>query len=424
MGDLNHLDATEIAEGVRTGRFTATAVMRDCLDRIEARERDVGAFAHLDPEAAMAAAKAADSQDDKGPLHGVPFGIKDIMDTDFAPTGWGYAAYADHRPARNAVCVELFLAAGAMPVGKTVSTEFAYFNPGKTANPANLAHTPGGSSSGSAAAVADHMLPLAFGTQTAASLIRPAAFCGVMAYKSTRGHLDLGGVMGLSGSLDSLGLLARSARDLTFGRAVLSGAPGVASAFAERPPRLALMRGPHWQDGTMEMREVCLSAADQLRAAGADVAEMAHPDVFERLTDAHKTVMAYEAARARIYELRHFRDQISAQFLALAEAGAALDWATYTDALNTRDTALRLLTPAFLEFDGLVTPAAPGPAPEGLDSTGDPLFSRDWTLMGLPAVAVPAARTPLPQAIQLVGPQMGDGRLLAVADWVAARLGD
>ena len=173
----------------------------------------------------------------------------------------------------------------------------------------------------------------------------------------------------------------------------------------------------------MEMREVCMAAAKHLRAAGADVAEMAHPDVFERLTDAHKTVMAYEAARARIYELRQFRDQISPQFLALAEDGAALDWADYTDALSVRDTALRLLTPAFLEFDGLVTPAAPGPAPGGLDATGDPLFSRGWTLMGLPAVAVPVTQAPLPQSIQLVGPKMGDDRLLAVADWVAARLG-
>lgn len=422
MSELNELDATDVVVGIRAGHFTAAAVMRACLDRIAAREPVIGAFAAIDPEAAMARAEAADKAGPAGPLHGVPFAIKDIIDTDFAPTGWGFDAYEGHRPTRNAVCVELFLAAGAVPLGKTVTTEFAYFRPGKTANPANPAHTPGGSSSGSAAAVADLMAPLAFGSQTAASLIRPAAYCGVLGYKATRGALDLGGVMALSGSLDSLGLLARAPRDLALGRQVLSGAPGAGEPFAEHPPRLALMRGPHWWDGSMEMRDVCQSAVARLKEAGAVVGEVAHPDVFEALTEAHKTVMAFEAGRARIYELRHHRNRISPQFLALAGDGTAIDWASYAKALQVRDAGLRALAPMFLEFDAIIAPAAPGPAPAGLAATGDPLFSRGFALLGVPCVAVPAARTPLPQAIQLIGPMMGDDRLLAATAWVADRL--
>jgi Asp-tRNA(Asn)/Glu-tRNA(Gln) amidotransferase A subunit family amidase len=337
MSDLNALDATDIARGIRAGTFSAVAVMRACLDRIAAREPIVGAFISLDPDAAMARAEAADMAAPVGPLHGVPFAIKDIIDTDFAPTGWGFEPYSSHRPARTAVCVELFLAAGAVPVGKTVTTEFAYFRPGKTANPANPAHTPGGSSSGSAAAVADAMVPLAFGSQTAASLIRPAAYCGVPGYKATRGALDLGGVMGLAGSLDSLGLLARSVRDLALGRQVLSGAPGPGAPFVDHPPRLGFMRGPHWWDGSVEMREACQTAVSSLKEAGAEVGELAHPDAFEGLSEAHKTVMAFEAGRARIYELRHHREQISPQFLALADEGAATDWSDYMAALQRRD---------------------------------------------------------------------------------------
>lgn len=422
MSELNMLDAFDVASGIRAGSFTAAEVMRACLDRIGARDPTIGAFISIDPDTAMARAEAADRSVPTGALHGVPFAIKDIIDTDFAPTGWGFKPYASHRPARNAVCVELFLAAGAVPVGKTVTTEFAYFRPGKTANPANTAHTPGGSSSGSAAAVADAMVPLAFGSQTAASLIRPAAYCGVTGYKATRGALDLGGIMGLSGSLDSLGVLARSARDLALCRQVLSGAPGAGDPFADRFPRLAFMRGPHWWEGSIDMREVCQSAVTSLKAAGAEIGELAHSDVFEALTEAHKTVMAFDAARARIYEIRHHCDQISPQFLALAEEGAATDWSSYRAALQLRDAALRGLAPAFLEFDAIIAPAAPGPAPEGLSATGDPLYSRSWALLGVPCVAVPVVRTPLPQAIQLISAAFSDDRLMAVADWAEARL--
>jgi amidase len=223
MNALNELSATEIARYIREGRVSVSDVMAAHLRRIEARETDVGAFQYLDTDAAMALARNADNRSPIGPLHGVPFAIKDIIDTSDMPTGWGFAPYANRQPPQNAACVAAMLAAGAIPIGKTVTTEFAYFRPGKTANPHHLNHTPGGSSSGSAAAVADHMAPLALGSQTAASLIRPAAYCGVAAFRPTIGGFSLKGVMGLSPSLDTLGVLARNVKDLTLATEVLSG---------------------------------------------------------------------------------------------------------------------------------------------------------------------------------------------------------
>lgn len=236
---LNTLCAGQIAQMIRDGETTAAAVMAACLEHITQRESDVGAFIHLDAERAMERAKAADKSPSDGLLHGVPFGIKDIIDTADYPTGWGSQIYHEHRPPRNASCVEHFVRAGAIPVGKTVSTEFAYFQPGKTANPHNLGHTPGGSSSGSAAAVGDNMLPLAFGSQTAGSVVRPAAFCGVLGYKPTIGDFDLQGVMGLAPNLDTLGVMAREVEDIALARSVLCGTdPGLQGDFADRPPRI------------------------------------------------------------------------------------------------------------------------------------------------------------------------------------------
>ena len=223
MNTLNKHSAHDLARMIRMGETKPSEVMTAHLDRIKQREAEVGAFQHLDADCAMERALAADDLPNAGPLHGVPFVIKDIIDTDNMPTGWGSEIYVTRQPEQNAVCVQKFLDAGAIPIGKTVTTEFAYFRPGKTANPHNIAHTPGGSSSGSAAAVADFMAPLAFGSQTAASLIRPAAYCGVCGFRPTTGGYDLTGVMELSGSLDTLGVLAREPQDLVLADSVLRG---------------------------------------------------------------------------------------------------------------------------------------------------------------------------------------------------------
>ena len=331
----------------------------------------------MDEDAALAAARAADGREPAGLLHGVPFAIKDIIDTVEFPTGWGSPIYEGYRPPRNASCVELFLHVGAVPLGKAVTTEFAYFKPSKTANLHNAAYTPGGSSSGSAAAVADGMVPLAFGSQTAASLIRPAAHCGVAGYKASLGALDLQGVMGLAPSLDCLGLLAREVEDLVLARSVLCGsAPEPRSDFDEAPPRFALVRGPHWQDGSIEMRDVCQRSIERFAARGADVGELSHPDVFNRLTGHHVTVMSFEAARARTFEYDHHRAQLSRQFADLVESGLQVDRRDFVAALEDRDRAGRILEALFQDIDVILAPAAPDEAPAGLGATGDPLFSR------------------------------------------------
>ena len=426
MGDsLNRLGMAEMVRRIRNGSTTSEAIVAACLERIEAREAEVGAFTRFNPEAALAAARDADRSEARGLLHGVPFGVKDIMDTADFPTGWGTSFYADHQPLRNASCVEHFIAAGAIPLGKTVTTEFAYFKPGKTANPHQLAHTPGGSSSGSAAAVADGMLPFAFGSQTAASLIRPAAYCGIPGYKASHGSLDLQGVMALSPQMDSLGFLAREIEDFELARTVLCGSePATGVDIEERPLRVSLFRGPHWQDGSIEMRDVCQRAMTALRDAGAQTGELSCPDVFNSLTDAQKTVMAFEVARARIFEHRHHRDAISPQFLELYESGMAVPRADFEAACATRDRAARVLESLFVDCDVILTPAAPGEAPAGLDATGDPLFSRAWNLLRVPCLSIPFGNGPngLPLSVQLVGPMNRDDDLLANAGWIARQL--
>ena len=426
MGEaLNQLGMAEMARRIREGSASAESIMQACLDRIAEREGEVGAFTCYDPDAALAAAREADQKEARGPLHGVPFGVKDIIDTTQFPTGWGTSFYAEYQPVRNASCVEHFIAAGAIPVGKTVTTEFAYFKPGKTANPHNLEHTPGGSSSGSAAAVADCMLPFGFGSQTAASLIRPAAYCGIPGYKATHGSFDLQGVMALSPNLDTLGFLAREVEDFALARSVLCGSAAAAPIdIEEHPLRISLFRGPHWQDGSLEMRDVCQRAIAALQQAGAETGELSCPEIFKSLTEAQKTVMAYEVARARIFEYRHFRDAISPQFSDLYESGLAVARADFEAACATRDRAARILETLFIDCDVILTPAAPGEAPAGLEATGDPLFSRAWNLLQVPCVSIPFGTGPngLPLSVQLVGRYGTDDELLAAASWILATL--
>lgn len=406
---------------IRAGRTTPSAVMAAHLDQIAAREAAVGAFIYLDADRAMARARAADRQPARGLLHGVPFAIKDIIDTHDMPTGWGSDLFRDRRPDRDAACVRAFLDAGAIPLGKTVTTEFAYFRPGKTANPHNLRHTPGGSSSGSAAAVADYMAPLAFGSQTAASLVRPAAYCGVCAFKPTTGAFDLTGVLPLAPSLDTLGLLARDPEDFLLARAVLTGgAPAEPFDFVDIYPRICLMRGPHWWEGSIAMRDVVSRALRVLSDHGAETGEIAHPPLFSELTEAQKAAMAYEAARLHgdLYDSN--RVAISDQFAQLIRSGRQVTDAQYHAALAARDRANAMIEVMFAGCDAIVAPSAPGEAPEGLGATGDPLFSRMWNLLQLPCVALPLGTGPhgLPLGVQLIGRRNEDSKLLAIAKWV------
>lgn len=421
MSDLNRLSATDIVRRIRHGETTCAAVMADHIRHINDREPQVGAFQYLDVKAAMDKARAADRVPAKGPLHGVPFLIKDIIDTADMPTGWGFEPYANRRPLNNAICVQRFIDAGAIAIGKTVTTEFAYFKPGKTANPHHLDHTPGGSSSGSAAAVADFMAPLALGSQTAASLIRPAAYCGTTAFRPTFGGFDLTGSMGLSPSMDTLGVIARDIRDLELARSVLIDSQTANQVeTSPLPPQVFLMKGPHWHQGEPEMRATCLRAIELISAHGGMTKEVAAPSIFGQLSDAQITVMAYEVARTRHHEGEVYRDHISPQFSKLLDAGDAISLANYHAALHVRDEANSQLEKLLDHNQVLLVPSAPGAAPVGLDGTGDPLFSRMWNLLQVPCVAVPCRKsdTGLPLGFQLITRRGADAALLKVAAWV------
>ena len=422
---LNQLGMAEMARRISSGEANAEAIMQSCLQRISEREAEVGAFISIDPDTALRAARAADQVNAVGPLHGIPIGVKDIIDSEQFATGWGTSFYRKHRPGRNASCVQLFVRAGAIVVGKTVTTEFAYFKPGKTANPSKRGHTPGGSSSGSAAAVADCMLPFAFGSQTAASLIRPAAYCGIPGYKASHGSFDLQGVMGLAPSMDSLGFLAREVEDFELARTVLCGSePAALPDFAEKPLRVALLRGAHWSEGSVEMRDVCQQAMATLAEAGAQAGEIATPQAFMDLTECQKMVMAYEVAHARIYEYDRYREHISSAFIDLVENGLQVTRAAYEDACRERDRAMRVLQSLFLDTDVILAPAAPGEAPPGLEATGDPLYSRSWNLLQVPCISIPFGSGPrgLPLSVQLIGAMNTDDRLLASARWIHQQL--
>ena len=400
----NHLTATEIAKYIKSGQTTATAVMKDCLARIREREDHLGAFSFIDYDKALELAKIADNNPTDGPLVGVPFAVKDIIDVVGYPITHGSPIYAERIPARNAECITRLVQAGAIPIGISVSTEFACFTPGKTVNPHNPAHTPGGSSSGSAAAVAAFMVPFGLGSQTAASLVRPGSYCGVLAYKSSNGYLDLDGVLALASNLDSLGVLARTPEDLQLARSVLKG-DQIASINPNVKPRIAFMKGPHWNELSEDGKANFKRGFAHLKAKGARVKYVDHPKEFDLLTAAHKTIMTREIAISRCHEYENHRSQLSTKFIELVEEGLAKSDEEYLEALNLRGRALRVLSLMYSYYDVIIAPATDGEAPLGLDATGDPLFSRDWTLLKLPAIALPFGHGPnnLPLALQIIG---------------------
>jgi Asp-tRNA(Asn)/Glu-tRNA(Gln) amidotransferase A subunit family amidase len=398
--------------------------MRSCLARIEQREAEVGAWQFLDADRALELARAADKQVPQGPLHGIPIGVKDIMDTVDMPTGLGSPIYAKRQPDWDAACVAALRAAGAIVLGKTVSTEFAYFQPGKTRNPRSLQHTPGGSSSGSAAAVADGMVPLALGSQTAASVTRPAAFCGVFGYKGSHGEFSLSGIRPFAESLDSLGILARSIDDILMTRSALLGQPSVDVTIDAQAPRLGICRTAQWSVAEPAMRAAVLAFVQACREAGASVIEMDLPDSFAELIDVQKTIMAYEAAHNYVFETNCRAEQVSAPFLALTEAGRSVSRESYARAkaaVRTAQAELRALTQ---DVDAWVSPAAIGEAPLVANGTGDPVMSRMWTALQGPSLCLPVGLGPsgLPLGAQLLANAGEDHQLLQVAGWVGKLL--
>ncbi|HSQ80475.1 MAG TPA: amidase [Casimicrobiaceae bacterium] len=421
----NELGLVEAAAAIRTGSLRSTDLVEACLERIDRRETVVGAWAHLDPDAARAAAHACDRMAPRGPLHGIPLAVKDIIDTVGMPTELGSPIYRGRRPAWDAACVALVKRAGAIILGKTVTTEFAYFAPGKTANPRNLAHTPGGSSSGSAAAVADFMAPAGFATQTAASIIRPASFCGVVGYKPSFGTFSLAGIKPFAESLDTLGTITRSVADARLLWCALLGVDYKSAPVGDTlAPRVGLCRTPWWNDADADSQAAVEGAARRLADAGATVSDAVLPTGFAALVDVQRTIMAHEGARSYAYEYDAHRGELSPQLRELIAQGLAIERGRYLEARARAARAAREFGDWIRHWDIVLAPAARGEAPEGLASTGDPIFSRVWTLLGLPSITLPgfAGGHGLPIGVQLVAGVGDDERLLALAEWVEARI--
>ncbi len=423
-GLIGALSASQAAAQIRAGTLGCEDLMLSCLARIAQREPQVGAWQFLDSTRALERARAADKLPPRGPLHGIPVGIKDIMDTVDMPTTLGSPMYAKRQPDWDAACVAALRAAGAIVVGKTVSTEFAYFQPGKTRNPHNLLHTPGGSSSGSAAAVADCMVPVALGSQTAASVTRPAAFCGVYGYKASHGEFSLSGIRPFAESLDSLGVLSRSVDDIVLLRTVLLGGPHTERQPLARPARLAVCRTPQWSQAEPQAQQALETLLQACRKAGAVVSELDLPAQFAGLIDAQKTIMAYEAAHNYVFETASCPEQLSAAFSALTDAGRGISRDHYASAKREVVQAKRVLRNMAAELDAWISPAAIGEAPLATSGTGDPVMSRMWTALQGPSLCVPLGRGAqgLPLAAQLVALPGHDDDLLQIGQWVGTLL--
>jgi Asp-tRNA(Asn)/Glu-tRNA(Gln) amidotransferase A subunit family amidase len=416
---LHELTATEAASAIRAGEVTSTEVVAACLDRIAEREQQVRAWAHIDGEVALAAARRRDAQEPVGPLHGVPVGVKDLIDTADAPTAYGSPIHAGHRPATDAVCVRRLRDAGAVILGKTVTTEFALFHPGPTANPCDLTRTPGGSSSGSAAAVADHMAPVALGTQTAGSIVRPASFCGIYGYKPTFGDIDTTGVRPIGPSLDTLGPLATSVEDLALTAGVMAG--GVPLAVPSLPPPVAFARTHQWDRATPATRDALTALAERLA-----LPQVTLPDEFAGLADAQALIMDAEAAVALDIEHRTQPERLSDELRDLLARGRAVSRDDLREARASAERCRSALPTVFAEHPVLLVPSAIGEAPVGLGATGDPVFCRMWTLLGTPAVAVPGLTGPdgLPLGFQVVADRHRDSAALSAARWLGAQLSE
>ena len=422
MIDLHALSAGEAARRIAAGSLTAEALTRAMLDRVELRDGTVHAFEHLDPEAALAAARTIDRSDAKGPLRGVPIGVKDLMDTADMPTAYGSPIYRGWRPRADAAVVALARAAGAVVLGKTATTEFATFHAGTTTNPHDARHTPGGSSSGSAAAVADRMVPLAIGSQTAGSVIRPAAFCGVVGYKPTFGLIPRAGTKLIAESLDTIGVFARSVADAALFAGVLTGRPGLHEAatpgdLGQASIELGLCRTHQWPLAAPETVALFERLPEMLARGGLRPETVEATEDHRPLFAAQVAIMGREAAGALAWEWTTHAADLSSQLRDLLAAGAAVTPGEYDRAQQQALEARRAMPAFFGTHDAVIVPAAPGEAPEGLAYTGDPAFSRIWTLLGVPCVSLPAGTGPgsLPLGIQLVGRIGDDARLLAVA---------
>ena len=420
FADFPAKTATQIKHAIATGDVTAVGVIDELLEHIANVDETVAAWIHLNADTARASARALDAASGgAGVLHGVPIGFKDNIDTFDMPTGYGSPIYVGQTPMRDAACVAQMRIAGGIALGKTVSTEFAHRHPGATANPWNPAHTPGGSSSGSAAAVGAGMVPIALGTQTTGSVIRPAAYCGVIGYKPTYGDINVAGVLPNTPSFDTIGIMARCIDDLLLARTALLDA----SIESLAPPdvtslTVGICRTPFWDNASADMQSLVIEAARQLERAGATVFDFDEAEAFDGLQAANLAVSGYEFARTLAHERLHAYDQLSPILRDGRMADGLRDkYADYVAGQRTLASARTQLDTAFANVDFVLTPAAPGAALKGLDFTGSADFNMPWTSLHTPALTLPVRRdgAGLPLGLQIAGARYDDAKLLAAA---------
>lgn len=415
---LDQLTATEAARRLAARSLRAEDLVRACLERIEVREQTVQAWEHIAGSAALKRARELDRGAIQGLLHGLPVGAKDIFDTHDMPTRYGSPIYINHQPVMDAATVALTRAAGGIILGKTVTTEFATFKANKTRNPHNPAHTPGGSSSGSAAAVADNMVPLAFGTQTAGSIIRPAAFCGVVGYKPSHGLLPRAGVKPTSDVLDTVGVFARSVADTALLAAALSRNRSLlVDEGRSGSIRVGICQTHQWPQVGPDTVALFDRARARLSANSISAAAVELPASFAGLLDAQQTIMAFDCAQELYAEYADHRGKLSDVLLERIQKGLELPYDQYDAAIRLADRCRGQLHDVLANVDVLIVPSSPGEAPHGLHSTGDSVMNRVWTLLHTPCVTIPVARGPhgLPLGLQIVGRIGADAPTLACA---------
>lgn len=429
----NELSLTEAARHIRDGELTSRRLVQSCLDRIEAVDGEIKAFVHLDAAQALAAADAADTArgtgNGVGPLHGVPVAIKDIIDTSDYPTEHGCPIFAGRQPTRDAACVAALRNAGAIIIGKTVTTELALLTPSLTRNPVNTNLTPGGSSAGSAAAVTAHMVPAALGSQTAGSVLRPASYTGTVGFKPTFGLVSRRGVLMQSHTLDTVGTFARSVDDTALLVDCLAGfdsddpasfprsQPNLAAIAAASPPTepiFAFVKTPAWEQASQATHDAFAELADVLGARCEEVEIDSLADIIEwqRVTQIAENAAYYGPL------LDAAPEHISQGLTDRIEAGRREPVVGYVDAIRARSGAIASVSRVFDRYGAILTPAAPGEAPEGNSSTGSPIFNGLWTYLGLPCVSLPLLTADYPIGVQLVGGARDDGRLLRAANWL------
>ena len=422
MTALHQLSACDAAAQLAQRTLRAEDLVRACIEHIDSREPEVQAWAYLQRDVAVEHAKQLDAGAHRGLLHGLPIGVKDLLATSDMPATYGSRIYANYRPGFDAACVAVARQQGAVVLGKTVSTEFATFQPNQTRNPLRLTHTPGGSSSGSAAAVADSMVPLAIGTQTAGSLIRPASYCGIVAFKPSFGCVARAGAKLLSDTLDTVGTMARTVPDAALFAAAMSGRHAwlvkPLSDVLSRPLRIGICRTYEWSQAGPDTQKVFANAEQALKKANAfEVKDLQLPADFQTLAHAQTQVQLFEQAHNLAHEhIAHFT-QLSTRLQGILQSGKDITHAQY-DAAQQHIAKCRLQLPTvFQDVDVLLAPSAQGEAPDNLENTGDPVFCRNWTVLHTPAINVPAGLGAhgMPVGLQVVSAVGSDALTLAAA---------